>query len=208
MPRATNNDGSLAILNYSQSGGGQCKIITPCGDICLRILPDISDSKGANYASEPIPGRTTPLLSYAYSEPRRITTELHFITTKRQDIIDNFTSLRIIQSLVYPGAANGIAPYTPPPVVKFICGSLMDGPTGLCLILKDYNVRYDPSVAWDAVTFLPYRFTISCSWEVVYACKNLPRNNCTAQATSPFTPPITDTANVVAGSSFYTKRAS
>ena len=180
MPRGTENSGRLAVLS-------KCKIITPCGTICLRILPDISDSKAANYTPENAIGRSNPLLTYAYSEPRMITTELHFMTTVTADINDNWRSIRIIQSLVYPGTAtiNGGAPFTPPPVVKFICGNLLSTtatspgqPDGLCLILKSYNIRYPTNVAWDEQTYLPYQFSISCNWEVVYACKNLPSNNC------------------------------
>lgn len=173
MPRGTENSGRLAVLD-------KCKIITPCGTICLRILPDISDSKAAHYAPENAIGRSNPLITYAYSEPRMINTELHFMTTMTADINDNWRAIRIIQSLVYPGAAvlDGGAPFTPPPVVKFICGDLLDGPNGLCLILKSYNIRYPTNVAWDQQTYLPYQFSISCNWEVVYACKNLPSNNC------------------------------
>lgn len=173
MPRGTETSGRLAVLS-------KCKIITPCGTICLRILPDISDSKGANYAQENSIGRSNPLITFAYSEPRNITTELHFMTTTTGDINDNWRSLRIIQSLVYPGTAtvDGGAPFTPPPVVRFICGQLMDGDNGLCLILKNYSIRYPTNVAWDEITYLPYQFSISCNWEVVYACKNLPSSNC------------------------------
>lgn len=177
MPRGTERSGRLAVLS-------KCKIITPCGTICLRILPDISDSKGANYAQENAIGRSNPMITFAFSEPRMINTELHFMTTTTDDINDNWRSLSIIKSLVYPGTAtvNGGAPFTPPPVVKFICGDLLDGPNGLCLILKNYNTRYPTNVAWDEETYLPYQFSISCSWEVVYACRNLPSNNCDAGA--------------------------
>jgi hypothetical protein len=123
-----------------------------------------------------------------------ITTELHFMTTTTEDINDNWRSIRIIQSLVYPGTAtiDGGAPFTPPPVIKFICGNLLsttkDGqPDGLCLILKSYSIRYPTNVAWDEETYLPYQFSISCNWEVVYACKNLPSNNCLMQ-TPPCSP--------------------
>lgn len=177
MPRGTENSGRLAVLP-------NCKIITPCGTICLRILPDISDSKAAHYAPENAIGRSSPLITYAYSEPRMINTELHFMTTVTDDINDNWRAIRIIQSLVYPGTAvaDGAAPFTPPPVVKFICGGLLDGSNGLCLILKSYNIRYPTNVAWDEQTYLPYQFSISCNWEVVYACKNLPSNNCLTQS--------------------------
>lgn len=178
MPRGTKNDGSLAPLQYVGIGAGKCEIQTPCGCITLKILPDITDSKSATYVNDPAPGRSSPMLTYAYSDPRTISTELHFMITKFQDIEDNIRAIRIIQNLVYPGPASGLAPFTPPPVVRFICGVLMDGEQGLCLILKSYNIRYPTDVAWDIVSFLPYRFSISCNWEVVYPCNKLPVNKC------------------------------
>jgi len=177
MPRGTKNDGSLAPLQY---GDAKCEIQTPCGCITLKILPDITDSKSATYVNDPAPGRSTPMLTYAYSDPRNISTELHFMTTTVQDINDNIKAIRIIQNLVLPGPQSGTAPFTPPPVVKFICGVLMDGFDGLCLVLKSYSIRYPTEVAWDISTFLPYRFTISCQWEAVYPCNKLPTNKCIA----------------------------
>jgi hypothetical protein len=180
MPRGTKNDGSLAPLQFNTEfgGGGKCEIQTPCGCINLKILPDITDSKGATYVSDPAPGRSSPMLTYAYSDARTISTELHFMITKFEDIEENIKAIRTIQNLVLPGKASGIAPFTPPPVVRFICGVLMDGTEGLCLILKNYSIRYPTDVAWDATTFLPYRFSISCNWEVVYPCNKLPVNKC------------------------------
>lgn len=171
MARGTESDGRLAILP-------ECYFDTPCGRICFRILPDINDSKSANYIPENIPGRSTPIVTYAFSDPRNISTELHFMITKTDDILDNLKNLRIIQSLVYPRGAQGGAPFAPPPTVRFVCGQLMDGASGLCLILRSYNVRYPTEVAWEKFTYLPYRFSVSCNWEVVYACKNLPKNTC------------------------------
>jgi len=180
MPRGTRVNGSLAPLQYADQGGGKCEIQTPCGCITLKILPEISDSKGAQYVNDPAPGRSSPMLTYAYSDARTISTELHFMITETQDIEDNLTAVRIIQNLVLPGPSSANAPFTPPPVVKFVCGVLMDGTDGLCLILKNYSIRYPTDVAWDSGTFLPYRFTISCNWEVVYPCNKLPTNRCIA----------------------------
>lgn len=168
MAKATNEFGALQELI-------KCRIETPFGMVRLKILPEISDSKSANYSTEPVQGRSTPVINYAYSEPRIIQMDLNFMVTECQDIIDNLTYLRIIQSLVYPGGSNGGAPYTPPPVSKIICGKLL-GDTGLCVVLRNYSVRYPTDVAWDVETYLPYRFTISCQWEVVYACSDLPTN--------------------------------
>lgn len=203
MPRATNSNGSLAPLQYTNAGGGKCEIQTPCGCITLKILPEITDSKGALYTPDNAPGRSSPMTTYAYSEARTINTELFFMITQFSDIAENLKSLRILQNLVYPGGQSGIAPFTPPPVVRFQCGSLMDGPNGLCLVLKNYSVRYPTDVAWDGVTFLPYKFSVSCSWEVVYSCNNLPTNKCVALGSNVFYPG--DLAGVNPFSQFYNK---
>ena len=192
MTRATEFNGRLAILRH-------CKIFTPKGPICLRVLPELTDSKTASYANEPVIGRTTPVITYSYSEPRTINSELTFIIATCEDIGDNLRYKRIIESLVYPGDESANAPYTPPPVSRFVCGQLFsrekdpcdedDKPEdGVCVILKSYSIRYPTEVAWDTneidiedtmdmtppASYLPYRFTISCSWEVVYACAKLP----------------------------------
>jgi hypothetical protein len=169
MTKATASDGSLQELT-------KCRITTPNGTIRLKVLPEITDSKGANYQNEPVIGRTAPVTNYSYSEPRTIQSELTFIVTKCEDIYDNLKYLRLLESLVYPGPATGGAPYTPPPVCKFICGKLL-GDQGVCVILKNYSTRFQSDVAWDAATYLPYKLTVSCSWEVVYACGDLPTNN-------------------------------
>lgn len=198
MPRGTNVDGSLAALQYENRGGAKCEIQTPCGCITFRILPDISDSKSATYVPDPAPGRSQPMLTYAYSDPRNISTELHFMTTKQEDITENLKSLRIIQNLVYPGPSQKAAPFTPPPVVKFVCGVLLDdAKDGLCLVLKSYNVRYPTDVAWDISTFLPYRFSISCQWEVVYACNKLPVNKCIAGGSPLFPNDVVNSALII-----------
>ncbi len=169
MTKATAADGSLQELT-------KCRITTPFGTIRLKVLPAITDSKGANYQNESVIGRSAPVTNYSFSEPRIIQSELTFIVTKCEDILENLTSLRLIESLVYPGPASGGAPYTPPPVSKFVCGKLL-GDLGVCVVLKNYSVRFQDDVPWDAATYLPYKMTVSCSWEVVYACGDLPTNS-------------------------------
>lgn len=175
MPKATGSDGALQELV-------KCRIITPYGTIRLKILPEISDSKTANYQNETVAGRSSPVTTYSHSEPRTISSELTFMVTKCQDICDNLTYLRLIESLVYPNDGVGMLPYTPPPVCKFICGKLL-GDGGVCVILKSYSVKFPTDVAWDVETYLPYRFTVSCQWEVVYACRDLPSGNNIRQIT-------------------------
>jgi hypothetical protein len=172
MARATDQYGRLQEL-------AKCRITTPYGTIRLKVLPKITDGKQANYVNETIPGRANPVVNYSHSEPRTISSELTFISTTCQDIYDNLSYLRLIESLVYPGPAAGGAPYSPPPVCKFTCGRLLsDGNNdSVCVVLKSYSVQFQDDVAWDLETYLPYRVTVSCQWEVVYACKDLPTNN-------------------------------
>lgn len=174
MAQATKADGSLQELT-------KCRIITPFAApddvIRLKILPDLSMSKSSEYQSENIPGRSSPVVTYSHSSAKMITSELHFMTTTCQDIIDNLRYLRLLESLTYPGAAAGGAPFIPPPpVCKFICGKLL-GDSGQCVVLKSWSFRADPSVAWDVETYLPYKFSVSCQWECVYSCANLPTNS-------------------------------
>jgi hypothetical protein len=166
MAKATTATGELQEL-------AKCRIITPYGDIKLKILPEITDSKSANYVNETIIGRSNPVITYSHSEPRMISSDLHFMVTTCQDITDNLKYMRMIESLVYPGDPSDGSPYTPPPISKFYCGRLL-GDAGVCVVLKNYSVRFQGDVAWDVETYLPYRFTVTCQWEVVYACANLP----------------------------------
>lgn len=179
MPKATGRYGELQIL-------AKCFIDTPWKRIDLRILPDVTDTKSANYSSEAVTGRTNPVVNYSYSEPRSIQTDIHFMVTQCEDIQRNLEDFRCIKALVYPGTSNGAAPYSPPPVCKFQCGSLLGdfNSEAVCVVLRNYNVRFGTDVPWDVETYLPYRFTISCQWEVVYACSDLPTNNVIRQLTA------------------------
>ncbi len=158
---------------------GQLQYIPDCSvtiageEILFRILPEISDSKGANYADEPIPGRSFPVKTYSHSENRAISMELHFIALKKSDIQENLDYLRLIQSAVYPRDGSGGSPYKPPPVCQIKCGKIL-GDDGVCVVLKNYSVKFDPNMVWDLETLLPYKFDISTSWEVVYSSNNLP----------------------------------
>lgn len=166
MALATDAKGALQELV-------KCYISTPWGQIRLRILPEVTDSKGASYSSEGIQGRSNPLINFNHSEANNINTELTFIVTECDDIHTNLTYLAWIKSLVYPGGPSGGAPYVPPPISKFVCGRLF-GDNGLCVILKNYSIRYPTDVPWDIETYLPYKVTASCQWEVVYSCRTLP----------------------------------
>lgn len=150
-----------------------CSVTIAGVEIVLNILPDISDSKGASYADEAIIGRSFPVKTYSHSENRAIGMELHFIALKKSDIQQNLEYLRLIQSAAYPRDGSGSSPYKPPPICQLKCGSLL-GDEGVCAILKNYSVKFDPNFVWDTDTLLPYKFDVSTSWEVVYASSNLP----------------------------------
>lgn len=190
MAVATNAKGALQELV-------KCYISTAWGQIRLKVLPEISDSKGANYAAEAIQGRANPLINFSHSEPNNINTELTFIVTECDDIQTNLTYLAWIKSLVFPGDPGSGAPYTPPPISKFVCGRLF-GDRGLCVILKNYSIRYPTDVPWDLETYLPYKVQVSCQWEVVYSCKMLPSSQMvkTIGAAWPCPPRKTDQAPV------------
>lgn len=166
MPRATLPNGVLADLE-------NCEILVGTSLIPLRILPDISDQKSANYSDESIIGRAFPVKTYSHSENRSISMELHFIALEKNDIFLNLGYLRIIQSAVYPRDGQGGSPYRPPPICKLRCGLLL-GDNGVCAILKSYSVKYPTDQVWDESTYLPYKFDVSTTWEVVYSSSDLP----------------------------------
>ena len=137
------------------------------------ILPDITDTKSANYQDENIMGRATTVKSYDSSGVRAVSMELHFIALKQADIQTNLGNLRLLQAAVYPRPGQNQAPYLPPPICQITCGKLL-GDNGICAILRSYNVRFDTTMVFDEDTLLPYKFDVSTQWEVVYSNDNLP----------------------------------
>jgi hypothetical protein len=181
MPKATLDNGSLIPIS-------DCYIIIPIDGrgrsglsegeneikITLDILPDISDSKSANYNDETVIGRSSPLKTYSNSDNRSITMQLHFIVSKPSDVTENLQKLRAIQSAVYPrDGANG-APFIPPPVCRIKCGSLLSAQGDICVILKQYSVKFPTEVAWNENYFTPMKFDVDTTWDVVYASSDLP----------------------------------
>jgi hypothetical protein len=156
-----------------------CYIQTPIENkkIIMKILPDISDSKDAQYSDEPVIGRSTPIKNYSYSGIRSISWSAHFVATQESDltvgngksILDN---LRLIQSLVYPEESSS-APYSPPPICKLRCGKLL-ADNEVCAILKSYNVKFDTAVVWSEDSYIPYKIDVDMTWEVVYDSTDLP----------------------------------
>lgn len=152
----------------------KCKVIIPgAGTITPRILPELSDGKGANYSDEPVMGRSFPLKTYSHSDNRAIGITFHFIAESSEQSGTNLKELRWIQSAVYPRDSVGDMPFVPPPVCTIQCGELFaSGP--LCAVLKNYSLKYPTNVPWDETTYLPWQFDVETSWDVVYKVNSLP----------------------------------
>ena len=175
MPKATINTGALVPIE-------DCYIIIPrersrdpFGEhkIVLNNLPDISDSKSASYADETIIGRSSPIKTYSQSDNRSISMTIHFLITKPEDIELNLQNLRAIQSAVYPRESNSF-PFIPPPVCRIKCGKLLSSSGDLCVVLKNYSVKFPTEVAWMEGSFTPMKFSVDTQWDVVYASSDLP----------------------------------
>lgn len=167
MPKATLPGGPLISIP-------DCYVTIPgFNKIEFNNLPDISDSKAANYNDETVIGRASPLKTYAQSENRAISMQIHLIVSKPQDVTRNLEILRAIQSAVYPREGVSGAPFIPPPICRLKCGKLL-ADEELCVVLKQYSVKFPTEVAWAESTFTPFKFDIDTSWEVVYKSSDLP----------------------------------
>jgi hypothetical protein len=145
--------------------------------ITMKILPDISDSKSAEYTDESGIGRSMPFKSYQNSSNRTISWTVHFVVCKDGDQETIMENLRLIESAVYPKASNtGGAPYAPPPLCTLRCGELLsEGESeDICAVLKSYSVKFDTSVPWDEIGYVPYKMDVDLSFEVVYDQSALP----------------------------------
>jgi hypothetical protein len=160
-----------------------CELIIPgvqnrlngsqAGQIVFNNLPDLSDQKGASYNDEPVIGRALPIKTFSQGENRAISVTANFYVIKRGDEDVNLRILRAIQSAVYPRDGNGAMPYYPPPVCKLKCGKLLSK-NHLCVVMKDYNVKFPTDVPWNQQTYVPHKMEISMSFEVVYPSSRLP----------------------------------
>lgn len=180
---ATIPDGQMNVLE-------KCFIDIPSLSITLKMqsLPDISDGKGAQYGDETSIGRSTPFKTYQNSDNRTIGWTAHYMVTQEKDIPLLFSYIRAVQAAVYPfdskdtnlgGNAAGIggAPYAPPPVCKLQCGHLLSKLGPINAVLKSYSIKFDPSVPWDEKTYLPYKFDLDLSFDVIYNQSDLPGAN-------------------------------
>lgn len=171
MPRATIEGGPLIPIN-------DCYIIIPIGKKTFKFtfdnLPDITDQKSASYNDEIVIGRASPLKTYAQSDNRSISMQIHLIVSKPGDVDYNLQALRAIQSATYPREGENGAPFVPPPICRIRCGDLLANGKELCVILKSYSVKFPTEVAWDEKKFTPFKFDIDTQWDVVYKSADLP----------------------------------
>lgn len=143
--------------------------------VVMDNLPDISDTKSANYSDETIIGRSNPVKTFSQSDNRSISMQIHFIVSKPSDIYVNLQKLRAIQSALYPREGEEGSPFIPPPVCKMKCGNLLSTKE-ICVILKQYSVKFPTDIAWDYTSrnFTPYKFDVETTWDVVYSSSSLP----------------------------------
>lgn len=170
MPAATRIGGALNPI-------ADCYVVIPPSfpvskPLTMKVLPDISDSKSATYSDEPVMGRSSPVKTYSHSDNRQIGMTIHMIVSEPGDVEGNLRALRAIQSAVYPRHGMN-SPFVPPPVCKIKCGRIL-AEEELCVVLRNYNVKFPTEVAWDEATFVPFKFDIETSWEVVYKSSDLP----------------------------------
>lgn len=172
MPAATIIGGALVPIK-------DCYIAIPIGGsreftLTFKVLPEISEQKTVSYNDEQVIGRASPLKTYAQSDNRTLSVQIHMVVSEASDIEYNLTALRAIQSAAYPREGQNGAPFVPPPVCRIKCGRLLSEGSELCVILKSYSVKFPTEIAWDEDTFVPYKFDIDTSWDVVYKSSELP----------------------------------
>jgi hypothetical protein len=142
--------------------------------IIMTILPDISDSKSVSYPDENAIGRSMPFKSFQNSENRSISWTAHFMVCKDGDQQQIINWLRVIEACTYPMTqTTGGAPYAPPPICHLRCGNLLSDHE-LCAVMKSYSVKFDTSVPWDEIGYVPYKLDVDMQFEVVYNQANLP----------------------------------
>lgn len=149
-----------------------CYIVSPNGfPITARVLPEITDSKSASYADEPIIGRSFGAKTFGHGENRSINVKWHFVLVEQGDDTAALQFIREMQSFVYP--MNDPAPYAPPPILQIKCGSLLAS-DALCVVMKSYSINFPTEVPWSPDTFLPYKFDMDMNFDVVYQTSSLP----------------------------------
>lgn len=158
------------------STGGNLTNIPTCiftvpgaGSFQLKVVPTISDSKSANYASQTIYGRSNPVRSYSESGPRTITIGWSVFNTD-EDIENNIKLIRAIQASVHPKYQ-----YDPPPICKLQCGKLLSSGV-VDVLVTNYKFNYSNDCVYND-DLIPFQIDIDLDLEVAYSQANLPGFN-------------------------------
>lgn len=173
MATATIKGGKLIEINNKFP---DCYIQIGNTKIYMDILPDISDTKSADYQTESGIARASPFNIYKFSTVRSISWTCHFIVQNANSDEDTksvtklIENIRTIQSACYPSDAFG----RPPPICHLKCGDILDSGDGVCAVLKSYSVKFDTSVPWDESTLIPYKIDMDLQFDVVYNQESLP----------------------------------
>ena len=140
----------------------------------MNNLPEIGDSKGAAYSDETAQGRSSPFKNFSHSENRSISWVCHFYVQQSGDVERILSDIKLLKSCVYPKTQDtGGGPYAPPPICQIKCGRQI-AEDEVCVILKNYNIKFDTNFPWDEESLLPYKTDVSLEFEVVYNQSNLP----------------------------------
>jgi hypothetical protein len=170
MPLATDITGKLKPINCTITIPGVAQPLQPF------VLPDMSESKSASYADEPVLGRAFPIKTFSHGDNRTIAMKWHVVVMDAASQNEAVRQLNAFRSAAYPLDGTGQAPYFPPPICTIACGiiSTTGKDTSVCAVLKSYSFSLPTDVAWDEDLLLPYKFDIDLNWDVVYAADNLP----------------------------------
>ena len=162
--------------------------------ILMYTLPDISDSHEASYGEETGIGRSMPVKTFGSGTNRVISWTAVFVANDKDMLIRNLKSLRLLQSATYPRDYSGVElPYAPPTLCYLRCGDLLANQADsngniivnnyytntprasqeLCSVLKSCSVKFPKDVPWSDLGYIPYKFEVSLTFDIVYATDNL-----------------------------------
>ena len=169
--KATTDTGILRFIDdcYIQVGSS--------APIQMYIMPDISDGHDAAYNQQTGIGRSLPAYTFGNGGPRNISWTIHLYADYPERLQLNLQTLRIIESCTYPRIGAGNLPFTPPSICKIKCGPML-GDYPLAAVLKSYSVSFPTDIMWSERIGnfgpIPYKFDITCQFEVVYDASQLP----------------------------------
>lgn len=135
-------------------------------------LPNVEESKEAQYSDIPIQGRSNPVTTFSHSNYRRFNITFHLHSLSERMMQQNVRMIRGVASLVHPEYNNT---YQPPRLCYFKCGALIGGAKGSVRCLVDsYSFPMDPDVPWLGADLIPLYVALQISARVAYSFTALP----------------------------------